>query len=638
MTDTVTYQNAVIKAKFPGAALRSFSDRLEEHVSIRDFGALGDGVTDDTAAFFKFKDYCRRVQAAAKAAGKRSPHFVLNLPYGHYRYTKGHWLRGIDSIEVNGNGSIIQIFGLTGPTAHMNVAILGNGEAYFINNDNMEILSDPPAEEEKYPGHLIDSAAEGAEEINLLTPEDADEYDVGDTIFISGLPRQVGGFLPSCGAFQWVKITGITDGAISIDRPLDHFYDKDWIDTEVADVIQFGAPRIINCTRDDFVFADLIIIRNVVFYASPDIVHGTSINLHAWHVRYENCTSDNRADIFHGFAAVSEEIDCVFPTVTESHDKLCNICRSINTTRPHFSQGTSTKILIIDSCTTYGPIRCSPMHYLELKNNTIHCGGEPAYLGYGANYSVGRLKMENNRLLDASSLIGVWTSAYLDIAAVSGTDIILEEEQCSLLAFLAIGKLLSNRVDDNRGIITNITHNGTWWALQGTWEAPSIGARWYLASLDSAELSHNFSGLGRPVPAGMLSYYSLNGEWQEITSEIIGPQNDNQFNFAGVIEGIEVDVLRAYTGEDTSAVLQIKKAGPVATILTINLKVAGHRAYTRWEAFGEQSGDSSTPSNLAGWLGGINIVNAGDSGYFSGTGDELPKYVIRIKGRVTDLQ
>lgn len=59
-------------APLAGAASRRLTDRLAESVSVRDFGAVGDGLADDTGAF-----------NAAIASGARSVH----LPAGTYRLT-----------------------------------------------------------------------------------------------------------------------------------------------------------------------------------------------------------------------------------------------------------------------------------------------------------------------------------------------------------------------------------------------------------------------------------------------------------------------------------------------------------------------------------------------------------------------
>ena len=51
-----------------GSTVRGLDDKLAEFVSVKDFGAVGDGVVDDTAAFI-----------AAAATGK-----PLHIPYGDY--------------------------------------------------------------------------------------------------------------------------------------------------------------------------------------------------------------------------------------------------------------------------------------------------------------------------------------------------------------------------------------------------------------------------------------------------------------------------------------------------------------------------------------------------------------------------
>ena len=60
-----------------GAITRTVLDKLRERVSVKDFGAKGDGATNDTAAFLKCRDYC-----VANGA-------IATVPDGTYRINAG---------------------------------------------------------------------------------------------------------------------------------------------------------------------------------------------------------------------------------------------------------------------------------------------------------------------------------------------------------------------------------------------------------------------------------------------------------------------------------------------------------------------------------------------------------------------
>lgn len=52
-------------ASFPGAVQQTVQTKLEQYVSVKDFGAVGDGVTDDTAAIQAAVDYCLTFEPAS---------------------------------------------------------------------------------------------------------------------------------------------------------------------------------------------------------------------------------------------------------------------------------------------------------------------------------------------------------------------------------------------------------------------------------------------------------------------------------------------------------------------------------------------------------------------------------------------
>lgn len=636
---TVTTSTGKYTPGYLGAVQRTLAAHLDEkHVSIKAFGAVGDGSTDDTAAFLKLRDYCVAAQDAAVSAGRAVPHFVVDLPHGHYKYQKPHWLRLIRSIEINGNGSTLQSYGLASPVHSFNVVTLGNGLAFYLNTDNAVIISNPPELSELAPTHLFDSANVGDTSITLSTEADAAEYSAGDTIFLSGLPRQHGGYMLNVHAFEWVKIADITGAVLTLDRKLRHNYLSSWADHSDSYWPPFGAARVLNCSRADFVFPDRIIINDVTFLGSPNVSYGDSVQLQGWHVQYNRCRAGDDACPIHLFSNVSEEIDCDFTTGRHEFDKCVNVCRSIRTTRKNYAQGVGTKNMLIQGSTSLAPITLSSER-VTIEDSVIVCGSGAAFRPYGSNYAVRQYTAKRNRLIGADSVTSFGVHS-LTVPAVSGTDIVLQGLGESYLASFCVGTSIWKWQDSSqkRGIITSVWHNGSYWVLSGTWDTPEVGDVWYTSSLRDLDARDNTDADGAVIPIGKPCSWALHGGWVNVSSDTIGTATIYQMPLCGVIDEIHVDVIRPYTGSDTVANLFVQREGPLATIATINVKEAGRRSFTQWAASGQLSGDSSTLTNMADWVGGLRIVQTGDSGYYGGSGSELPRYVIRFRGRATVYQ
>jgi hypothetical protein len=106
LIEIVTQQSSVITAtsagsvsytpRFTGAVTSTVQDKLEEVVSVEDFGAVGDGVTDDLPAFQAAVDYL--LSTASKFRGG-------TVTYGRGRYL----LNG--TLQINGSGITLK-----GPT------------------------------------------------------------------------------------------------------------------------------------------------------------------------------------------------------------------------------------------------------------------------------------------------------------------------------------------------------------------------------------------------------------------------------------------------------------------------------------------------------------------------------------------
>jgi hypothetical protein len=77
-----------------GAVTRTAQAKMRESVSVKDFGATGDGVTDDTAA----------IQAALTAAGANDAAVIF--PFGEYLVTSG--LNVPANVKIEGNNSTVK--------------------------------------------------------------------------------------------------------------------------------------------------------------------------------------------------------------------------------------------------------------------------------------------------------------------------------------------------------------------------------------------------------------------------------------------------------------------------------------------------------------------------------------------------
>jgi hypothetical protein len=96
-----------------GAVIRTVQAKLRETVSIKDFGAVGDGVTDDTAAFLAARTYLQSVGGGS-----------LYIPRGQY-LVNGVVLFNFDAIFIYGDGARASVILTASGTA--DIFVIGDG-------------------------------------------------------------------------------------------------------------------------------------------------------------------------------------------------------------------------------------------------------------------------------------------------------------------------------------------------------------------------------------------------------------------------------------------------------------------------------------------------------------------------------
>ena len=89
----------------PGAVQQTVQTKLEQYISIKDFGAIGDGVADDTAAIQACLD---AIQSSSALGG------TAYIPAGEYKITATLDLPANVSMEGAGQFSILRVYGCDG--------------------------------------------------------------------------------------------------------------------------------------------------------------------------------------------------------------------------------------------------------------------------------------------------------------------------------------------------------------------------------------------------------------------------------------------------------------------------------------------------------------------------------------------
>ena len=117
-----TSEQVTFTAAGSGATLRNLVDKVREVVSVKDFGAVGDGNTDDTAPIQAAIDYVETLNGG-----------VVELPQGNFKVTNTLQIDGGKGVQLIGQGSDGIHDGGTGAAAATTVSWYGASGGTVIN-------------------------------------------------------------------------------------------------------------------------------------------------------------------------------------------------------------------------------------------------------------------------------------------------------------------------------------------------------------------------------------------------------------------------------------------------------------------------------------------------------------------------
>jgi hypothetical protein len=470
-----------------------------EWLNVPDFGARGDGVTDDGPALIRMRDYMRQ---------DRSKLYIVYFPPGHYVYTNNRWLAHIGAVTIEGEGAKLQC--TLADASEPNTRPI-NTQSIFMN------LGDAP-----WPigmtydvGRPLQSAARGAGSIRLVNAADAETFRVGDRVLLHGFDQQfVNSYPPNLRYFEWNVINSIslTSGELMLATPLTHDYDASWPDFtyDAALGLVVGRPRILSLDRPMFVYPRHVELIGAEFLANPlqpDASNGLVIAADTLVLR--NC-------IHHGWTWPSENRrvvyeNCLFDGHIEG-DKICDEVSFLRcTVRGVLHAFTGVNRLTIDDCDIVGGyLNISPRQALVQNNEIQISAGEPygAIRGYYGAWPVAVLACYDNVITHDGSLLYAINNAIaraLTVSAVGASnEIVLEAtpfNRDEVVRQLMPGTVLTNSAGTNSGTVTRVGWDGAQWVLEGTWQAPvQAGESWQFNHIGTIlERGTTFVGGDRPL-------------------------------------------------------------------------------------------------------------------------------------------
>jgi len=186
--------------------------------NVRDFGAKGDGVTDDKAAF-------NAAFAAVKAAGGGE----VYVPTGQYFYDSLTGYTGNETftneasnVTVLGDGSNVSVIHFTGPGLTLGTARM----------DINRYCTAPPSGGCTPPNHtlpsyyLMNNVSAGSV-VTLMNPAQAANFTAGEVVFLESGDASPGtGHPPTHFEFNTVASANSTTGVIALQNPLSDAYDS----------------------------------------------------------------------------------------------------------------------------------------------------------------------------------------------------------------------------------------------------------------------------------------------------------------------------------------------------------------------------------------------------------------------------
>lgn len=489
---------------------------------------------------------------------KNQPHYTINFPPGEIKYLNNRWLFGIRSFEIVGNDSILRSIYSGNDDAFQRPLFVGE---LFQNN----VLA--YTGEKKYvTADRIKPAKAGADIIELDTYDN--HYYPGDRVLLYAGNYADSGYPPPASA-EWHEIDAVFSpiNKIKLKRPLEKNYPGNVWDNPGISGGGCGLPRIINLDRSENPYCKYAKFTGITFGNATGGGKGNVI-FPAERLEMVRCKGEGYFWPSENRIATFEDMD-----VNEvEFDKLVNtvICTRV-TFKGSPNGGGSVDKIVINDCQAGESMRFDP-RVLEIRNTHIRGNDDPdswicSLADYPARNPIRRIIIDS---LTFSSGDKSKADAHINVAPFNAMRVSVNSAgEISTKDFEHVktiepGTTIMFAEDgSNGGLVTNISHNGTWFLITGNWNRPEAGTIWRWSHVkEVTDLG------GHRVLDGKQLWHNNSIRWKG--NQSAGPiktMNLNQDDFTGNrlidIYGFLISV--KIFGEPSKSI-EIQNADPFGTI------------------------------------------------------------------------
>jgi hypothetical protein len=371
-----------------GAVPRSIQDKLRETVCPEDFGAVGNGVADDTNAWLNIRDYAISQNGVIlnftgnKTYTTKNPYVFNDIPYLIILGNGARWINTLGTSAALPFAAYGESLVYNGPFSTNGAAFYGGGGTH-------------PYDE----GQTIQTVAAGATSITLTggaTPNIA----AGDRMMLYGFDCQITPSFPPCARnFEIVTVTSVAGSSVNFKPALRFNYREDWPDNALGGVI-YGAGRMVNLDRANMTMSKYVYMENLHFIANPNWTHaystsesnGRIIIGNTEYLHLNNVKTDGGL-----YASISSRQVFENCVVGDSLviDKLLDRVDIIGSTCRNLTEGAGVRVLNVVKSTVIDTLACTAME--EISFDACDLAFNDGTGGGGWNQSVASPRVIFNR-------------------------------------------------------------------------------------------------------------------------------------------------------------------------------------------------------------------------------------------------